>query len=183
MDDFRKSKRRFFEGFGDDIFDDDMFAGFDEEFRRMQEHMGHIFDEVIRHQNHEDVKKYVYGFSMHTGPDGKPIIEEFGNVPKPGVQHIPGEREPLVDVIDGKEEVTVIAELPGVDKDDISLDADDRTLIINVDKHTRRYYKELDMPAEIDPDTIKAAYKNGILEVKIKRKHTKKQTKKKITVD
>ena len=49
---------------------------------------------------------FVYGYSVKIGPDGKPVVREFGNI-KPG---IPGEgrpplnlqeqREPLVDIIE-----------------------------------------------------------------------------------
>lgn len=167
MDDFRKKPRRFGGGF-DDFMGDDFFGDFEDEFRKMQEHISHLFEDALRH-NDERVRKYVYGFTMHTGPDGKPVFEEFGNVPKSGKSHIPGEREPLVDVIDGKEEVTVIAELPGVDKKDIDLKADDSSLTISVKDRSCRYYKELDLPSYVDPDSITAQYKNGILEVKLKR--------------
>jgi len=183
MDDFRDGRKSFFRDI-DDFMDDD-FMGFGEEFRRIREQMDRMMRDVMSHDHPGDEpgKSYVYGFRMHTGPDGKPLVEEFGNVPKPGVHEIPGGREPLVDVIAGKEEITVIAELPGVDKKDIDLKADERGLQILVDNPGRRYHKELKMPSEVDPDTIKASYKNGILEVKLKRRRQKTEDKKKIRID
>ncbi len=177
--DRRRRKRPF-----DDFFDDDFFGGSDD-FRSMHEHIQRIMREVFTNLDDIDPgsiipdKKYVYGFSMHNGPDGKPIVSEFGNVPR---DHdiVPGEREPLVEVIDGEDEVTVIAELPGVNKEDINLDADKGSLRINVDNESRVYKKDLNLPENIVPDKVTARYKNGILEVKMKKlrvesdKHRKK---------
>jgi len=42
-----------------------------------------------------------------------------------------------------------------------------------VDTPQRKYYKELELPAEVDPKTAKSIYRNGVLEVtlaKIKEK-------------
>ncbi|MFH0863330.1 MAG: archaeal heat shock protein Hsp20 [Candidatus Altiarchaeota archaeon] len=176
MDDFMKRNRRFRDGF-EDFMGDDFFAEFEGEFRRMQDHMSHLFDEALRNNETDHVRRYVYGFTMHTGPDGKPVLEEFGNVPRHGEDQIPGEREPMVDVIDGRDEVTVIAELPGVDKKNIDLKSDETSLTISVRDHARRYHKVLDMPGEVDPESIKAQYKNGILEVKLKKARKKNGSK------
>jgi HSP20 family protein len=178
----RRRRRRFL----DDFFTDDLFGGFDDEFRRVHERMDRMMRDAFKDVDNMDVapgKSYVYGFSMRTGPDGKPVIEEFGNVPRRGGHELPGEREPLVDVIDGKEEVSVIAELPGVDKKDIDLKAGERSLSIIVDTDRRKYHKELKLPADVDPDSVKAAYKNGILDVKLKRREGKKGDKKKVQID
>jgi HSP20 family protein len=182
MDEFKKRRRRPFDGF-DDFPADDIFDEFEEEMRRMQERMGQFFDDTVRSQDEGNFKRYVYGFSLQPGPDGRPIIEEFGNIPRRGQAQIPGEREPLVEVIDGKQQVTVIAELPGVDKKDIDLKADEWNLTISVDAENRKYYKELEMPAEIDPASIKATYKNGILEVKLNRKVNRSDTKRRIHIE
>ena len=65
--------------------------------------------------------------------------------------------------------VKVIAEVPGVDKNDINLNASERKLIISVDTPQRKYYKEVDLPTEVDPQSAKATYKNGVLEVVLKK--------------
>ncbi len=177
MDPWRRKRRGFFDMF-------DFFGGFDEEFRQMEENMARMFDEMRKTSLKEPGKggPFVYGFSMKVGPDGKPKIEEFGNVPaskpgKPGIAEIGDEREPLTDVIDGEDEISVIAELPGIEKKDIDLKADEETLSIKVDTPQRKYSKKLLMPARIIPDSVKANYKNGVLEVKIKRLEKKKAKK------
>jgi len=183
MDDPNKRRRKFF----DEFEDEDFPSLFDGDFhQRIHEHIERIMHDAFRHiddLDREQARNYIYGFSMHTGEDGKPVFEEFGNVPRPGTQHIPGEREPLVDVIGGREDVTVIAELPGVDRKDIELDADLRGLTIDVDAAGRKYHKLIRLPAEVDPDTVQASYKNGVLEVKIKRKKKRAPVKRKITVE
>lgn len=123
---------------------------------------------------------FVYGYSMKIGPDGRPIIREFGNIkPSLGVGGRPPlnlqeQREPLVDVIDEAERVRVIAELPGVEKEDINLYATSRMLTISVDTPQRKYYKELELPVEVDESSAKSTYKNGILEVIFNKKKERK---------
>jgi HSP20 family protein len=112
----------------------------------------------------------VYGVRITIGPDGKPVIEEFGNVRRRGRRAIIEEAvEPLVDVIDEKDKVTIIAEIPGVDKDKISVRIKDNKLIIKAEDKDRKYYKEVDLPPGIKPETAKAKYRNGILEVTIEK--------------
>jgi len=122
---------------------------------------------------------FVYGYSMSVGPDGKPIIQEFGNVKptkRPGMfgMETPAleptdSREPLVDVINEADRVRVVAELPGVEKSDIKTSIAEDTLTIQVDTPQRKYYKEVDLPARIDPDTSKASYNNGVLEIILRK--------------
>jgi len=122
----------------------------------------------------------VYGYSMTIGPDGKPVIREFGNV-KPsrrsapfgfprGIREISQRREPLIDVISEEETVKVIAEVPGVDKSDISLSCTEKKLTIYVDSEERKYFKDVDMPYNVESESAKASYKNGVLQVILKKK-------------
>lgn len=167
-----KDRRRGF--FGDDFFQD-----FEEEFRRMEENMGRMLDEISKTNSGklEPGKPYVYGFSMRVGPDGKPQIEEFGNTGAKmhSQDGISEEREPLTDVIDKGGEVVVIAEVPGVEKNDIKLKAGKDRLKITVDTLERKYHKEIKLPSEVKPDVSKATYKNGILEVKLTKISGKKK--------
>ena len=114
---------------------------------------------------------HVYGFSISVGPDGRPRIREFGDVQRSRYgTRIREQREPLVDVLDEEEEVIVVAELPGVEKEDINLHASEDELIISVDTPQRKYHKELPLPEEVDPKPVRASYKNGVLEVRLKKK-------------
>jgi len=109
---------------------------------------------------------FVYGYSVRIGPDGKPEVSEFGNVKQsrsgPLVKE---EREPLVDIIENNGEVRVVAELPGVDKNDIQLYGTEDSLTITVNIPERKYYKEVALPAKVNVRDAKTRYKNGVLEV------------------
>src|SRR5205807_6800400 len=70
------------------------------------ERMDRLMDDMMRKavempKAQEGASPFVYGFSMSVGPDGKPVIREFGNV-EPGARGplVKEEREPLVDVMD-----------------------------------------------------------------------------------
>jgi HSP20 family protein len=119
---------------------------------------------------------FVYGYSVKIGPDGKPVIREFGNM-KPGLTgegeaplNLTDRREPLVDVIEDGDTVKVLAELPGVEKRDIRLKATDHSLTVSVDNPTRKYYKELEFPVEVDEKSAKSTYINGVLEIVFSKK-------------
>jgi HSP20 family protein len=116
----------------------------------------------------------VYGYSMTVGPDGVPRVRTFGNV-KPGMPfpRAVEQREPLVDVITGKDVVRLVAELPGVEKKDIDLRVTEDRVTISVDTPERKYYKEVDLPAKVDPKSADAFFHNGLLDVTLKRKEEK----------
>ena len=118
----------------------------------------------------KEIGPIVYGYSVTIGPDGKPVVREFGNVRKgegSPWKEIQDKREPLVDVVSSDKEVRVIAEMPGVSKEDISVTVNAKSLVISVDKEERRYYKELDLPEIVDPSGAKSSYNNGVLEITI----------------
>ncbi len=121
----------------------------------------------------------MYGYSVTIGPDGKPKVREFGNV-KPetriGSPHIDvkEKREPLVDVMTTNGEVKVIVELPGVEKKDIKLHGTENSLTISVDTPQRKYYKEVELPAKVDPKEAESSYKNGVLEVALQKRKEEK---------
>ncbi len=142
--------------------------------RMMEEMMRKAFEMP---KTSEGPSPFVYGFSMSLGPDGKPVIRQFGNVePSSRGPLLKEEREPLVDVMEGDGEVVVVTELPGVEKDEIRLEATDRSLKIIVDAVKRRYFKEMELPHLVDPKTAKATYKNGVLEVRFSKTEEKKPT-------
>jgi HSP20 family protein len=119
---------------------------------------------------------FVYGYSVKIGPDGKPVIREFGNM-KPGLAgeggtplNLTDRREPLVDLIEDGDTVKVLAELPGVEKNEIRLRATDHGLTISVDNPTRKYYKELEFPVEVEEKSAKSTYTNGVLEIVFRKR-------------
>ncbi len=129
---------------------------------------------------------FVYGYSVTVGPDGKPVIREFGNI-KPTIRgkepvELSDKREPLIDILDEKDIVRVIAELPGVEKEDINLAIEGKKLSISVDA-ARKYFRTVEIPSAVDVESIKAIYKNGILEVTLKKPKTTLPKGKKINIE
>jgi len=162
-------------------FDADPFFGdIDHIFREMEERLEEQFKTFTEKIPKDYVKErtlpdgstvkefgpFVYGYSMKIGPDGKPEIQQFGNIKKslkgPEVKE---EREPLVDVVETNGEIRVVAELPGVEKSDIKLHGTEDSLEISVDTPQNKYYKEVMFPAKVNVKEAKSTYKNGVLEV------------------
>ena len=115
----------------------------------------------------KELGPFVYGYSMKIGPDGKPEIQEFGNLKKglKGPPEIKEEREPLVDIVETEGEVRVVVELPGVEKTDIKLRGTEDSLEIAVDTPHYKYGKEVQLPAKVLVRDARSTYKNGVLEV------------------
>ena len=114
--------------------------------------------------------KGVYGFSIKTMTGGRPVVESFGNIKKtPKGPTVEEEREPLTDVFDEKEEVRVYAEIPGVNEEDIKLDLKGDILDILAKSGDKKYHKEILLPIKVKSETLISSYKNGILEVKIRK--------------
>ncbi len=124
----------------------------------------------------KEIGPIVYGYSVTIGPDGKPVIREFGNVKRGAGQpwkEIQDKREPLVDVVTSEKDVRLIVEIPGVRREDIDVTVNEQKVIISVDTETRKYYKELNLPELVKPDGAKSSYNNGILEITLPLKSVK----------
>lgn len=114
--------------------------------------------------------KGVYGFSIKTAVGGEPVVETFGNIKKtPEGPVVEEEREPLTDVFDERDEVVVISEIPGVSEDGILVDLKGDILEISAVGKNRKYRKEVLLPVQVRKETLSYAYKNGILEVRVKK--------------
>lgn len=114
--------------------------------------------------------KGVFGFSVKTAVGGEPIVEPFGNIKQtptgPSVEDV---REPLTDVFDEEHEIRVLAEMPGINQDDIHLDLRDDILDIRAESGKRKYHKEVLLPAPVQPATMTWRYNNGILEIEVSK--------------
>jgi HSP20 family protein len=121
----------------------------------------------------KEIGPIVYGYSVTVGPDGKPVIREFGNVKRnEGTpwRELQEKREPLIDIVNSGPEIRVIAELPGVSKEDVNVTVNEESVIISVDTESRKYYKELNLPCPVDPHSARSTYNNGVLEVTLPKK-------------
>jgi HSP20 family protein len=116
---------------------------------------------------------------------GRPLRWPFGN----------GERGwvPAVDMIDGKDEIVLRADLPGVEEKDIEVTVEDGALTIRGERKEEReetkdtyYFSErtygafartLTLPAGVERDKVKAIFAKGVLEVHLPKAKEAKGTK------
>ena len=114
--------------------------------------------------------KGVYGFTVKSAIGTTPKVETFGNIIKtPQGPKVNEEREPITDVFDEKDEVVVIAEMPGIEDINIVIEVNDDILEISTKNAKKSYRKELLLPFKSQNNIIQHKYTNGILEIRIKK--------------
>jgi|GEM_PF-1818057 len=134
------------------------------------EEMDEIFERMFRALKSGKIREPLYyGFStgeLLADAMAKPVHETHA---------LANAREPFTDVIvnDKVGEVVIIAEMPGVAKEDIGINAAKDSIEIRAETRDRNYYKNLPLDVEIDPNSTGAKYNNGILEIKARLKKPK----------
>jgi HSP20 family molecular chaperone IbpA len=133
-------------------------------------------------KQHRAVPPIVYGYSISVNTlDGKPIVKQFGNVVRPSSPSttkgnnnqpiIMDERKPLTDITYSKDTFKVTAEMPGIAKDHIKTRIHKNQLEISANGDSRKkYYQRIDLPQDVNTDTLKSNYVNGILEIEFGKK-------------
>ncbi|MDH7596330.1 MAG: Hsp20/alpha crystallin family protein [Methanothrix sp.] len=114
---------------------------------------------------------------IEVGWSSKPVVDygiSIRPLSKPGARRparppevrIPGapRKEPIVDVMDDGESITVVAELPGVEEDELSVALREGVLDIRAGE----FMKLVRLPPDAG-DICGRSFKNGILQVRINR--------------
>ena len=102
---------------------------------------------------------------------------------------------PLVDISENDKELTVKAELPGMDEKDISVELDDSAITIRGEKHEEKeekgrkwhvreqsygsFLRVIPLPTGVDSEKAKAKFKKGVLTVtlpKVGEEQSKRRT-------
>lgn len=97
---------------------------------------------------------------------------------------------PLVEVRETEDEVIVTADLPRVSKENIEVQAEEKSLTIKAKMKTdirfkswggahrnirfNSFRRKVNLPARINPEKSEARFEKGILEVKLKKRKGKK---------
>ena len=147
------------------FFDDE----FDRIFKRMSQNFFNIDDIFEEFKTGDTRGPHYYGYTMTVGPDGKPVVREYGNV-KPGLAPTSDTRQPIVDtIVDEKDKlVKLVAEMPGVEKSDVKIVVQDKIVDISAEKGEKKYHAKVPIKYKVDDSSAKASYKNGILELVFK---------------
>jgi len=82
---------------------------------------------------------------------------------------LPEDPEPLVDIIEEDDAIVVVAGLLGVRKEDLQIHAAHCSLTISSDTSEHKYYRELALPAATEPESAVATFKNGVLQIRLKK--------------
>lgn len=77
----------------------------------------------------------------------------------------------------------MLVELPGVDKEDIDLQVSSSAMGILCHSERCNYEKTLDLPADVDRETAKASYRNGVLEVTLRKVEKKPHARRTIRIE
>lgn len=103
-----------------------------------------------------------------------------------------------LDVAETGKEVTVTADLPGLEEKDIELSLNENVLSLKGEKKSETeeegknyfrkeraygaFYREVEIPAEIDAARVAATFKNGVLTVTLPKSEKAKEVSRKIQV-
>ncbi len=74
-----------------------------------------------------------------------------------------------LDIHETSDELRVIADIPGVDKEQIDLQCDGQILMLEASGAERTYSERVSLPVRVDEHSAQATYNNGILEVTFDR--------------
>jgi len=106
---------------------------------------------------------------------------------------------PAVDIYETENGIVIKAEIPGVRKEDISVEVKDNILTLKgertpekdipEEKYFRRercfgtFHRSFTMQDVVNPDTIKASFKDGVLEVEIPKPEAEKPKQIKVNIE
>ena len=87
--------------------------------------------------------------------------------------HMQGDRwkepEPLIDVLEGKDEIVIVVELAGFKRENIKVNVEEQKIVLSANTLDRRYYKSLSLSKRVIPNAMHTTYKNGVFEIRMKK--------------
>jgi HSP20 family protein len=124
-------------------------------------------------------------------------IEEVFRSLGPGFNLAERAWKPPMDMNETPEQIIILAEVAGVDKEDLDVEISSRAVRIRATRHPRhgspdatyrlaeiqygKFERVLFLPAPIDPEIVSASYANGMLEVRLAKQPV--ETVRKLTIE
>lgn len=132
-----------------------------DELRRMEEWMERYFRETMPY--YTDVARRV--------------------LPRTAEEVLVGAAAPAIDICEKEGMIVVAADMPGVEKEDISISITGTVLEISAEKKEetketkegyirrersyRKFYRSIPLPTEVSADKVDATFKNGVLRIEM----------------
>lgn len=127
------------------------------------------------------------------------LFENFFESPRRKEIETWGLRAPLSDLDDKGDRFVLKSELPGLKKEDINIEVDKHSITISAERNDFReekdkkhfycertysgYKRSFGLPEDINPDSVEAEYKDGVLKVTMKKvKREEEKGKKEVKV-
>jgi HSP20 family protein len=126
----------------------------------------------------------------HIGSKFEKTIEDMFRSVSPRFNLAERKWRPPMDMNETPEEVVIVAEVPGVDKDDLEVEISSKAVRIKGNRLARHcagnstyrlaelqygsFERILFLPAPIDPEIVSAAYQNGLLEIRLAKQPPEK---------
>jgi HSP20 family molecular chaperone IbpA len=105
--------------------------------------------------------------SFQTSPSRRTMVKR----PPPARRQAPvaerqevASKEPPVDVFDEETHLKVVAELPGIEEEDVEIDLHGARLVVSANTPAHKYHKETALPCAPE-GKVERLYRNGILEL------------------
>jgi len=136
-------------------------------------------EEFMQDTNDEQFRpnrNFVQGFDLNIASHGEinaPRSENDGPVFLDG-KHEKSEKSDFpIDIMETDEEIFVTVNIPGIEKEDIVLNVTDDSLEITINAFNLKYHKAHKLPCNVKPKETRSSYKNGVLDIIMKRKGKK----------
>jgi HSP20 family protein len=110
----------------------------------------------------------------------------------------PSRFQPRIDVVDDGDALRIVAELPGLSRDDVKLEVVENMLLLSGNKQIEskgeekgcyrverafgQFQRAVPLPAGVDPDRAEARFENGVLTVRMPKAEQAQQTTKQIQI-
>ncbi len=130
----------------------------------------------LTNQDLESGVIYAYGFHVHIGKDDTSHIqlntlEFFDSINMPFKFTEFTKKDHHFDYIEYFDSIAITIEVSAVAKENISITAQDKQVIITMTEKNWNYREEISLPCSVDSSSIYYTYKNGILDIILRKEY------------
>ena len=161
-----------------DIFAEDKFESLSSEIQNMFESLRLI--EMLEENRRNEFKAnnwFEYNFSIKTSPVEESTSRKFESYPLKIAQKATEkskENKSSFDIIKGDNEVTITINMPDTKKEEIDLRITKDTIELMPYNPEKKYHRLINLPCNVKSKTATFTYRNGILDIIIKREKEEK---------